>query len=74
MGPAVNPGEAVSVLINLAVGTYFAFGFKRHLAHALRGRQPPPFFAVAAPIVTVMGFLVLAGTVAFVLLRLAGQL
>ena len=63
-------GEFVSAAIQLLVAVYLIFFYPRGVRRQFRNRPVPPLFrklAVAAPLV---GYLLAAGTVIYVVLRL----
>ena len=68
----MSTGEIVSLLVNLGVGLYFAVYYPRQVRRRLGAGPLPPFFAVVTPMVRVVGYLVLAGTAIYAILRFAG--
>lgn len=68
----MSTGEVISLMVNLAVGVYFAVFYPRQVRRRLGTGPLPPFFAVITPVVRVVGYLVLAGTAVYAALRLTG--
>lgn len=65
-------GEALSVLINIAVGAYFAWYFPR----SVRGKldRMPRIFTLLNRVLPVVGYLLMAGSAVYGLLRISGLL
>lgn len=65
-------GEALSVLINIAVGAYFAWYFPR----SVRGKldRMPRIFTVLNRVLPVVGYLLMAVSIVYGLLRISGLL
>ncbi len=65
-------GEALSVLINIAVGAYFAWYFPR----SVRGKldRMPRIFTVLNRVLPVVGYLLMAASIVYGLLRISGLL
>lgn len=65
-------GEWLSVAINLAVGLYLVWFYPRALRARLGSGRLPPLFALLRKVVPLLGYLLLAGTVLYVGMRLSG--
>lgn len=61
----MTAGTAFSLLVNIAVGIYFARFYPRQVAKSFRGRPVPPFFAGLAKVLTPLGYLLIAGSVGY---------
>lgn len=68
----MNPGEYVSLVINLAVGAYFAYYYPQHVRQRFAGRRVPPFFATLAYVLRPLGWLLIGGSLAYAVYRLVG--
>lgn len=65
-------GELVSAVLNLCIAVYLIHFYPRSLARQLQGRPMPPLFRVLAKVIPVVGYLLAAGTILYVALRLGG--
>lgn len=65
-------GEVVSALLNLCIAVYLIHFYPRSLKRQLQGRPMPPLFRLLARVVPVVGYLLAAGTILYVALRLGG--
>ncbi|WP_303902861.1 hypothetical protein [Thiohalomonas denitrificans] len=54
-----------SLLINIAVGIYFARYYPRQVERQFRGRRVPPFFAVLAAILRPIGYLLIIASAGY---------
>lgn len=68
----MDGGEALSVLINIAVGAYFAWYFPR----SVRGKldRMPRIFTLLNRVLPVVGYLLMAASIVYGLLRISGLL
>ncbi|PKM44673.1 MAG: hypothetical protein CVV05_08940 [Gammaproteobacteria bacterium HGW-Gammaproteobacteria-1] len=68
----MDGGEALSVLINIAVGAYFAWYFPR----SVRGKldRMPRLFTFLSRALPVVGYLLMAASIVYGLLRISGLL
>ena len=58
---------ALSLLINIAVGIYFARFYPGHVAKSFRGRTVPPLFRWLPVVLRPVGYLLIAGSVLYAL-------
>lgn len=65
-------GELVSALLNLGIAVYLIHFYPRSLKRQLQGRPMPPLFRLLAKAIPVVGYLLAAGTILYVVLRLSG--
>lgn len=70
----MRSGEWISIVINLGVGIYLAWFYPRTLRQKLGVGRMPPLFKLLLWIVPPIGYLVVAGTLLYALLRLLGYL
>jgi len=69
----MNSGEAISLLLNIAVGLYLVLFYPRQVKRQLGARgEPPPLFRFLVPAMRVVGYLIIIGTVGYALYRLSG--
>lgn len=70
----MSTGEAFSLLLNIAVGIYFAYFYPRHVQRQLGSRGLPRGFAVAVKILQPFGVILIIGSLFYGLLRLTGAI
>jgi hypothetical protein len=68
----LKSGELVSALLNLCIAVYLIHFYPRSLKRQLQGRPMPPLFRLLAKAIPVVGYLLAAGTILYVMLRLSG--
>jgi hypothetical protein len=61
----MTTGMAISLVINILVGLYFALLYPKSVEKNFRGRQPPPFFAFMVKILPPFGWGLVIASVAF---------
>lgn len=66
----MTSGEWLSLAINLGVGLYLAWFYPRHVRRQFAGRRLPPFFALLATVLQPLGWLLIGGSLAYLLYRL----
>lgn len=66
----LKSGELVSALLNLCIAVYLIHFYPRSLKRQLQGRPMPPLFRLLARVIPVVGYLLAAGTILYVALRL----
>lgn len=67
-------GEALSLLINIAVGIYFFYFYPRTVRSKLGSGRLPPLFAVMLRILPPIGIALIGITLVYSVLRLSGLL
>ena len=70
----MRSGEFISAAINLLVAAYLIYFYPRNLRRQFQGRPVPPLFRMLAIIAPLAGYLLAAGTVIYVILRLTGRI
>lgn len=70
----MRSGEFISAAINLLIAAYLIYFYPRGLRRQFQGRPVPPLFRMLATIIPLAGYLLAAGTVIYVILRLTGYL
>jgi hypothetical protein len=70
----MSTGEALSLLINIAVGIYFAYFYPRHVRRQLGSGSLPRGFATAIKILQPVGVVLIIGTLFYGLLRITGAI
>ena len=63
---------ALSLLVNILVGLYFALGYPRAVRRSFRGQPPPPAFNLLLRILPPFGRGLVIASLAFGLYRWAG--
>lgn len=64
----MSPGVVFSILINVAVAVYFIHFFPRSIRKKIPQQRMPPFFAVLLKIIPLLGYLLLIGTLLYMVL------
>lgn len=67
-------GEFVSVAIQLFVAAYLIYFYPRGVRRQFQNRPMPPLFRILANYIPVAGYLLAAGTLLYVILRLSGRI
>lgn len=70
----MSTGEALSLLINIGVGVYFAWFYPRHVRRQLGSGALPRGFAVAVAVLQPLGVLLIIGSLFYGVLRLTGAI
>lgn len=70
----MSTGEALSLLINIGVGIYFAWFYPRHVRRQLGSGGLPRGFAVAVAVLQPLGVALIIGSLFYGLLRLTGAI
>lgn len=68
----MSSGDLVSILINLAVGIYFAIFYPRSLQKRFGGRPAPKGFVLLQKVVPPVGWLIIAITLIYAVTLLVG--
>lgn len=68
----MSSGDLISILINLAVGVYFAIFYPRSLLKRFGGRPAPKGFMLLQKVVPPAGWLIIAITLVYALALLLG--
>lgn len=68
----MSSGEVLSLLINIAVGGYFAFGYPHLVARRFAGRRIPPLFARLPQVLRPVGLALIGISLGYGVGRLAG--
>lgn len=66
-------GEIVSILINLAVGSYFAFYYPRSVRKRFTAQNRPRAFTLLLRVVPLVGYLIIGMTVIYTVALLSGM-
>ena len=66
----MSVGELLSALINIAVGVYFIRFYPAFAKRRFQGRRLPPLFAFLVKALPVVGYVLIAGTVFYLAMRL----
>jgi hypothetical protein len=66
----MSSGDLISILIILAVGSYFAVYYPRSLQRQFRGRPLPKAFALLQKVVPPVGWLIIAITLIYAVTKL----
>ncbi len=69
----MSSADIISVLINLAVGLYFAVFYPRSLHKRFRGQTPPRGFLLLQKVIPPVGWLIMVMTVIYALSLLLGS-
>lgn len=69
----MSNGEIISVLINLAVGIYFAVYYPRSVRKRFAANTTPRAFAFMLKWVPIFGYLIIAMTVVYTVALLSGM-
>lgn len=69
----MNNADIISILINLAVGLYFAVLYPRSLHKRFRGQEPPRGFQLLQKVIPPAGWLIISMTVIYALSLLLGS-
>jgi hypothetical protein len=70
----VSGGEWLSLLINLAVGAWFVWGYPHSARRRFRGMPPPPLFALLIRLLPPVGLALIVASLLYGALRLAGAI
>lgn len=68
----MSSGDIVSILINLAVGIYFAIYYPRSVQKRFSGRSAPRAFELMLKVVPKVGYLIIILTVVYAVVLLVG--
>lgn len=68
----ISTGEWISILINLAVGIYFAFYYPRSVHKRFSSHTMPRAFIMLVKVVPLVGFLIIGLTILYTLAMLTG--
>lgn len=69
----MSTGDIISILLNLAVGSYFAFIYPRSVQKRFQGTQRVPRgFILLRRVIPAVGYMIIALTVAYALALLLG--
>jgi len=68
----MSTGEIISILINLAVGIYFAIYYPRSVHKRVTAHTMPRAFIMLVKVVPAVGYLIIALTVMYTIAMLTG--
>lgn len=68
----ISSGELISILINLAVGIYFAVYYPRSVHKRFSSHTMPRAFIMLVKVVPVVGYLIIGLTVIYTVAMLTG--
>lgn len=68
----MSSGEIISILINLAVGIYFAVIYPRSVRKRFSGQNRPRAFTLLLKVVPTVGYLIIAMSVIYAVALLFG--
>jgi len=68
----LSGGEYISAVLNLLIAAYLISYYPRSVQRQFLGRPTPPLFGLLSRVIPVVGYLLAAGTIAYVVLRLSG--
>jgi len=68
----LSGGEYISAVLNLLIAAYLIYYYPRSVQRQFLGRPVPPLFSLLSKVIPVVGYLLAAGTIAYVVLRLSG--
>ncbi len=69
---SISTGEWISILINLAVGIYFAYYYPRSVHKRFSSHTMPRAFIMLVKVVPLIGFLIIGLTVIYTVAMLSG--
>lgn len=69
----MSNGDIVSILINLAVGAYFAFFYPRSVRKRFSEQNRPRAFTLMLKVVPMVGFLIIGMTIIYAVALMAGM-
>lgn len=67
-------GELLSAAFNLFIAAYLIYFYPRGVRRQFQNRPTPPLFQILAKAIPVTGYLLAAGTLIYVILRLSGTI
>ena len=68
----LSGGEYISAVLNLLIAAYLIYYYPRSVQRQFQGRPTPPLFRLLSRVIPVVGYLLAAGTIVYVVLRLSG--
>lgn len=69
----MSSGDILSILINLAVGIYFAFIYPRSVRKRFTSQTAPRAFTMLIKVVPMVGYLIIGLTVIYAVALLSGM-
>lgn len=69
----MSTGDIVSILINLAVGTYFAVIYPRSVRKRFTAQTAPRAFTLLLRVVPVVGYMIIGMTIVYAVALLTGM-